>query len=55
MTEEKFVDDYMAKWKNMLDQDGHIIPFDRDEAVAMLKQHPKLFETMLKVMSLGNH
>jgi len=52
MTEEKFVDDYMITWKNMLDQNGHVIPFERDTAIGMLKEHPVLFDSLLKVMDL---
>lgn len=53
MTEEQFVDDYMVSWKNMMDERGHVIPFERDVAVSMLKKNPELFKSMLRVMNLG--
>lgn len=52
MTEEKFVDEYMRDWKNVMDDKGKVISFDRDEAIAMLKRNPAIYDAFKKVMDV---
>ena len=50
MTEAQFVDRYMHDWKNVMDDKGKVISFDRDEAIAMLKRSPQIYEDLKKVL-----
>lgn len=51
MTEEEFVDQYMRDWKNVVDENGKLVPFNRDEAIAMFKRSPGLFESFQEALT----
>ena len=50
MTEQQLVDKHMLDWKNMMDANGHFIPFERDVAIDLLEKHPDLFDLLKRFL-----
>lgn len=53
MTEQEFVDKYLLDWKNVVDEKGKVIPFDRDNAIVMFKEHPGLFNALMEALEVA--
>ena len=53
MTEQEFVDGHLLDWKNIVDEKGKVVPFDRDEAVVMFKENPGLFDALREALDVA--
>jgi len=46
MTQQAFVDTVLLGWDNVTDRDGKLLPFTRENATALFKQLPDLFNDL---------